>query len=71
MANETLRCPGEIVETDAEANLLNHFVGIFGIDVVFNSLHALLVEVLGGDLDQIRNFCLDTIIRFTRRPQDW
>lgn len=35
-----------------------HLVCIFGIDVVLDGLHALLVEVLRRDLDQVRNFRL-------------
>lgn len=39
-----------------------YLVGILLIDVVLNSMHALLVEVLGGDLDQICNFCLEFML---------
>lgn len=53
MADEALRGPGEIVEADAEADFLDDFVGVLGVDVVLDGLHALLVEVLGGDLNQI------------------
>lgn len=38
---------------------LTYLVGVLLIDVVLNSMHALLVEVLRGDLDQIRDFCLE------------
>lgn len=58
MADEAFRGPGEIVEANAETNLLDNLVGILGVDVVLDGLDALLVEVLGGDLDQVREFCL-------------
>lgn len=58
MADEALGGPGEVVETNAEANLLNDLVGILGINVVLDGLDTLLVEVLWGDLDQICDFGL-------------
>lgn len=33
-------------------------VCIFGINVVLDSIAALLVEIFGCDLDKVRNFCL-------------
>lgn len=59
MTDQALGCPGEVIETDAKANLLDDLIGILGVDVVLDGLHALLVEVLGSDLDQICDFCLE------------
>ena len=48
----------KVVETDAKTDFLNYFVGIFCVDVVFNSLNTGLLEILGRDLHQIGNFSL-------------
>lgn len=48
----------EIVETDAKTNLLDYFVGILGINVVFNSLSSIFAKVFWCNLDKIRNFGL-------------
>lgn len=39
-----------------------YLVGVLLIDIVLNSMHALLVEVLRGDLDQIRDFRLEFLV---------
>ena len=58
MSDQTFRCKEQIVETDTEADLLDDFVGVFGVDVVFNGLCGWLVEVFWFDLHKIRNFSL-------------
>lgn len=58
MSNETFGSPQQIIETNAKANFLDDLIGIFGVDVVFNGMHALFVEILWNDLDQVRNFGL-------------
>lgn len=35
-------------------------VCIFGVDVVLDGIAALLVEIFGCNLDQVRNFCLQS-----------
>ena len=58
MPDKAFRRVDEVIETDAKTDLLNDLVGIFGVNVVFNSLDAGLLEVLGCDLHQIRDFSL-------------
>lgn len=61
MTNKTLRCPGDIVQANAQTDLLDDLVCILLIDVILNGLHALLVEVLGCNLNQVCNFCLSAV----------
>ena len=58
MADQSFRSIEEIVETDAETDLLNDFVCIFGVDVVFNGLSCIFAKVFWGDLDKVRNLGL-------------
>lgn len=58
MANQAFRGRQKIIETDTETNLLDDFVGIFGIDVVFNGLGSVFAEIFWDDLDKVRDFCL-------------
>ncbi len=51
MTNEPFRCREQVVETDTKADLLDHFVGVFGVDVVFYGLRGVFVEVFRDDLD--------------------
>ena len=39
-----------------------YLVGIFGVDVVFDGVDALLGEVVGIDPHQIGDFCLTTLV---------
>lgn len=52
------------MESDAYHWILSEsetcLVCIFGVDIVLDGIAALLVEVFGGDLDQVRNFCLES-----------
>lgn len=41
----------EIVEADAETNLLDHLVGIFCVDVVFYCLAWVFAKIFWYDLD--------------------
>ena len=59
MSDQSLRCREQVIETDAETNLLDHFVGVFGVDVVFYCLLCFFVKVFWVDLDQVRDFCLE------------
>lgn len=59
VADESFRSPEQVIEGNAEANLLYHLVGILGVDVVLYCDDALFLKVLWGNLDEIRNFCLD------------
>ena len=47
MTNETLGEFENVKETDDQADLMDHFVGIFGIDVVLESACAAFLMVLG------------------------
>lgn len=58
VADETFRSPQQIVETDTEANLLDHLVGILGVDVVFDRMDTPLGEVIWIDPNQVGNFGL-------------
>lgn len=54
VADETLGRGEDVVETEAQAGLVDYFVAVFGVDVVFDCLRAALFEVLRADLDQVR-----------------
>lgn len=58
MADEALRGPEQVVHADAQANLLDHPVGVLGVDVVLDGNAALLLELRRCDLHQIRNLGL-------------
>ena len=64
MPNQPLGCREQIIETDAEPNLLDHLVRVFGIDVVFYCLTCFFVEVFRVYLDKVRNFGLE-IVRYS------
>lgn len=49
MTDEAFGGAEEVVEADAQADFLNHFVGVFFVDVVFESCGAAFDEV--GRLD--------------------
>lgn len=51
VADEAFGCGQEIVHANAEADLLDHLVGVLGVDVVLDGFGAGLGEVLGRDLD--------------------
>lgn len=53
MANETIRGFQNIIDADAKADLLNHFVGIFCVDIVYYTLRTGFLKIFGRDLDQI------------------
>ena len=58
MSNQSFRRRQEVIETDTETDLLDDLVGIFGINVVFNSLSSIFVEIFRDNLDQVGNFGL-------------
>lgn len=45
---------------------MTYLVGIFRVNVVLDGVDACLVEVLGTDLDEIRNLCLEIAVSNTR-----
>lgn len=58
MTYESLGGPQKIVHAYAEADFLDHLICVFGVDVVFYGLEAVLGEVGRCDLDQIGDFGL-------------
>lgn len=58
MADQALGRPEQVVEADAEADLLDDLVGVFRVDVVLDGRDALLTKVVGRDLHEICDFCL-------------
>ena len=61
MTDQAFRGIKKIVEADAKTNLLDNFVRIFCIDVVFNGLSCIFVEVFWGDLDKVRDLGLRNV----------
>lgn len=53
VADEALRGGDEGVKANAEAGLVEDFVGVFGVDPVFERAGAGFVEVGGVDLDGV------------------
>ena len=53
MTDQSFRCREEIVEADAKTDLLDHFVGVLGVDVVLDSLSSIFAKVFWGNLNQI------------------
>lgn len=45
MADQALGRPEQVVHADAQADLLDHPVGVLGVDVVLDGDAALLVEL--------------------------
>ena len=58
MSNKPFGCGEQVVEADTKANLLDDFVGVFGVDVVFYCLACFFVEVFWMDLDKVCNLGL-------------
>ena len=58
MTDQSFRRGKEVVEADAKTNLLDDFVGVFGIDIVFNSLGGIFAKVFWGDLDKVHDLGL-------------
>jgi hypothetical protein len=58
MSDESFGSREQVVEADAEADLLDHFVGILGVNVVFYCLACFFVEVFWMDLDKVCNLGL-------------
>ena len=59
MAYQALGGPEEVIEADAQADVLDDLVGILGVDIVLYGHGALLGEILWRDLDEIGNLGLD------------
>lgn len=53
VAYESFRGGNEGVEADAEADFVDYFVGVFGVDEVFDCADAGFCEVFGRDLDYV------------------
>jgi len=58
MTDQSFRGREKVVETDTQTNLLDYFVGIFGIDVIFNSLSSTFSTVCWSDLYKVCDFGL-------------
>lgn len=58
MSNQPFRGRQQVIKTDTETDLLDDFVGILGIDVVFNGLGGIFVEIFWDNLDKVRDFGL-------------
>lgn len=43
--NQAVRRGQQVVQTDAQANLLDDFVGVLGVDVVLDHLRVALLEI--------------------------
>jgi hypothetical protein len=61
VTNQTFRGIKKIVEADAKTNLLDNFVRVFCIDIVFNGLSCIFAEVFWSDLDKVRNLGLRNV----------
>jgi len=55
VTDQTFRGIKKIIEADAKTNLLDDFVCVFGIDIVFNSLSCIFAKVFWGNLDEVRD----------------
>jgi hypothetical protein len=51
MSNQSFGSRQQVIQTDAETDLLDYFVGVFGVDVVLYCLACFFVEVFRVDLD--------------------
>jgi hypothetical protein len=61
MADQTFRGRKEIIKADTKSNLLDYFVGVLRIDVIFDRLSSIFSKVLRGDLDKVRDLGLENI----------
>jgi hypothetical protein len=61
MADQTFRGREEIIKADAKSDLLNDFIGVLRIDVIFDRLSSIFSKVLRGDLDKVRDLGLENI----------
>ena len=61
MPDQPFGCREQVIETDAETNLLNDLVCVFGIDVVFYRLSRFFVEVFRVYLDKVRDRGLESV----------
>jgi len=54
MSDESFGSREQVVEADAEADLLDDLVGVLRVDVILDTLHGLLVvQVSRVNLDQV------------------
>lgn len=60
MADEAFGGPQQIIEADAEANLLNDLIRVLCVDIIFDGGDTLLAEVLWRDLYQVGDLGLFT-----------
>lgn len=58
MTDQSFRGREEVIEADAKTDLLDYFVGVFRVDIVFDSLGCIFAKVFWGDLDKVRNLGL-------------
>jgi hypothetical protein len=63
VADQAVRGLKEIVEADAETYALDYFVGVFGVDIVFDALEIAFLEIVGLDLDKVCDFGLVRVRR--------
>lgn len=58
MANQSFRRREKVVDAYTESDLLDNFVGIFGIEVIVDSINRFLPKIFWRDLNQIGDLCL-------------
>ena len=51
IADQSIRSLEEIIETDAETDVLDDFVCVFRVDIVLETLDVSFLEILWFDLD--------------------
>lgn len=61
MTNQAFRRRKEVIEADTKTNLLNDFIRVFGIDIIFNGLSRIFTKILWGDLDKVRDLGLRNV----------
>lgn len=58
MSNESLRRGQKVVQTHTQADLLDHLVGVLGVDVILDGEGSVFLKVFGHDLHKVGDFSL-------------
>ena len=53
MTNQAFGGRKKVEKADTKTNLLNDFIRVFGINVIFNGLSRVFTKILWGDLDKV------------------